>query len=131
MMYNPSETSEHGKAEEAQWVRILSSGDPCQGMVLVLAQKMCTAFHEFAPAFRAHSLMESQLPFFRERLAKRIERVLFVMDNNSLSSNAGYADLKELCHLTRSAQTMNALAGLEEKIHSASHALADAFDKSQ
>jgi hypothetical protein len=56
--------------------------DPAKGMTLVLGQKLCTAFHEFEPAWRAGALDERQLPFFRERLTKRIKRVLITMKNN-------------------------------------------------
>jgi hypothetical protein len=56
MEYKTTETSPHGRDEELQWVRLLSSGDPVKGMALVLIQKMCTAFHEFEPAWRAGAL---------------------------------------------------------------------------
>jgi hypothetical protein len=36
MKYEATETSPHGRDEELQWVRILSSGDPAKGMMLVL-----------------------------------------------------------------------------------------------
>jgi len=103
MKYEATETSPHGRDEELQWVRILSSGDPAKGMMLVLGQKLCTAFHEFEPAWRAGALNERQLPFFRERLTKRIKRVLITMKNNGLDTLAGFAELEALARETEAA----------------------------
>jgi hypothetical protein len=78
-------------------------------MMLVLGQKLCTAFHEFEPAWRAGALNERQLPFFRERLTKRIKRVLITMKNNGLDTLAGFAELEALVRETEAAQTMDEL----------------------
>ena len=77
------------KAEELQWARILASGDPANGMVLVLGQKM---------------------------------------KNNDLDSITGYAELIELGRATEAAETMDALARLEEKAHAINHTLCDSLE---
>ena len=128
MEYKTTETSPHGKAEELQWAYILSSGDPVKGMVLVLGQKMCTAFHEFEPAWRAGALNDQRLVFFRERISKRIKRVLIAMRNNGLDSIAGFAELEELARVTEAAETMDALARLEEKAHAINHTICDSLE---
>ena len=128
MEYKTTETSLHGRAEELQWARILSSGDPAKGMVLVLGQKMCTAFHEFEPAWRAGALNDQRLAFFRERISERIKRVLIVMKNNGFDSIAGFAELEELVRATEAAETMDALARLEEKAHAINHAICDSLE---
>ena len=128
MEYKTTETSPHGRAEELQWAHILSSGDPAKGMVLVLGQKMCTAFHEFEPAWRAGALNDQRLSFFRERISKRIQRVLITMRNNGLDSIAGYTELEELGRATEAAEAMDDLARLEEKAHAISHTIGDSLE---
>jgi hypothetical protein len=128
MDYQPTAQGEHGRAEEAQWVRLVSSGDPVKGMVLVFVQKLCTAFHEFDPAWRAGALNEQQLPFFRARLAGRIIKVLEVMRANRLETLAGFTELEGLLQMTESAATMQVLADLAEEIHAVNHALSDALE---
>ena len=128
MEYKTTETSPHGRAEELQWARILSSGDSAKGMVLVLGQKMCTAFHEFEPAWRAEALNDQRLAFFRERISKRIKRVLITMKNNGLDTIAGFAELEELARATEAAETMDALAKLEEKAHAINHTICDSLE---
>jgi hypothetical protein len=128
MEYKATETSLHGRDEELQWVRLLSTGDPVKGMALVLIQKMCTAFHEFEPAWRAGALNAQQLPFFRKRLTGRIERVLTVMEANHLTVVNGFARLEELARATQTAATMDALADLAEQVHTISHTICDALE---
>ena len=128
MEYKTTEASPHGRAEELQWAHILSSGDPAKGMVLVLGQKMCTAFHEFEPAWRAGALNDQRLSFFRERISKRIQRVLITMRNNGLDSIAGYTELEELGRATEAAEAMDDLARLEEKAHAISHTIGDSLE---
>ena len=127
--YTPTAQGEHGQAEELQWVRLLSSGDPAKGMLLVFIQKLCTAFHEFDPAWRAGALNEGQLPFFRSRLAGRIKRVLEVMRANDLAALAGFAELEGLLRVTESAGSMETLAGLAEQVHAVNHTLSDALEQ--
>jgi len=128
MEYRVTETNPHGRDEELQWARILSSGDPAKGMTLVLGQKLCTAFHEFEPAWRAGALNEQQLPYFRERLAKRARRVATMMRNNGLDTIKGFAELEALVHATEAAQTMDELASLAEKAHAINHAICDSLE---
>lgn len=126
--YKPIAQGEHGQAEELQWVRLLSTGDPVKGMLLVFIQKMCTAFHEFEPAWRAGALNEQHLAYFRQRLAGRIERVLEALRANGLESLKGYAELAQLERATRSAATLGELAALAEPVHAVNHTLSDALE---
>ena len=128
MAYKTTEQNPHARDEELQWVRLLSSGDPAKGMTLVLGQKLCTAFHEFEPAWRAGALDERQLPFFRERLTKRTRRVVAMMRNNGLDTIKGFAELEELVHATETAATMDELASLAEKAHAINHTLCDSLE---
>ena len=129
MEYKTTETNPHGRDEELQWVRLLSSGDPVKGMVLVLIQKMCTAFHEFEPGWHAGALNDQQLPFFRERLTNRVQRVVTMMRNNGLDTVKGFDELEELVHLTQAAQTMSELAELAEKAHAINHIICDSLER--
>lgn len=126
--YQTTTTNPHGLEEEQQWVRILASGDPVKGMLLVIVQKMCTAFHEFEPAWHAGAVKESELPYFRQRLANRIERVLVTLRNNGLTSLAGAEELRQLEARARSAETMGALANMAEEVHAANHVICDALE---
>ena len=128
MEYKVTETNPHGRDEELQWARILSSGVPAKGMALVLGQKLCTAFHEFEPAWRAGALDEQRLPFFRERLTRRIKRVVAMMKNNRLDTIKGFAELEELVHSTEAAATMDELASLAEKAHAINHTICDSLE---
>lgn len=128
--YQPLSTNQHGRDEELQWARLLSTGEAAQGMALVVIQKLCTAFHEFAPAWRAGGLNEQQLPFFRSRLAARTRRVLDVMALNGLDALDGVAELKGLLQTIESAPTLAQLANLAETIHAVDHRLTDALEES-
>jgi 2-iminoacetate synthase ThiH len=128
MEYKTTETNPHGRDEELQWVRLLSSGDPVKGMTLVLIQKMCTAFHEFEPAWHAGALNNQQIAFFRERLTNRVKRVLTMMRNNGLDTVKGFAELEELVRSTQAAQTMSELAGLAERAHTINHTICDSLE---
>ena len=129
MIYQTMESSPHGKVEEEQWVRLVSSGDPVKGMLLIALQKMCTAFHEFEPAWRANALNSAQLPYFRDRLTKRIERVLIMLKNHTLDTLAGSDDLQNLKQTLQAAKTMEAVAELTEKAHAISHTICDSIER--
>ncbi len=119
----------HGRNEELQWARIFGSGEAVSGMVVVFLQKMCAAFHEFEPAYRAGGLNESALPFFRQRLAGRVRVVLATMENNGLQGLNGYAELTRLEQAALAAESLAALAELAEPIHMANHAVTDAMEE--
>jgi hypothetical protein len=119
----------HGRSEELQWARIFASGDPVKGMVVVFLQKMCAAYHEFEPAYRAGGLNEGALPFFRQRLAARVGVVLTVLDNNGLHELPGYAELARLRRATEAAASLADLANLAEPIHLANHTVTDALEQ--
>ena len=121
---------EHWRQEEFQWARILATGHPAKGMVLLYLQKACTAFHEFAPAFQAGALRDDKLEFFRKRLANRLKHLLTTMHNNSLDYLDGAAELTKILQAIESAATMDALAELAEELHTAGHTLLDALEQS-
>jgi hypothetical protein len=98
-------------------------------MVLLYIQKACTAFHEFEPALKQGVLKEEQVDFFRRRLAKRVAHILDTMKNNSLDKINGAADLEGILRAVESANTLDELAELTEKMHSANHTLLDSLEK--
>ena len=126
--YKTTIEDEHWRNEEFQWARILSSGNPAKGMVLLYIQKACTAFHEFEPAWKEGALKHGQVEFFRLRLAKRVRHVLVTMKNNSLDTINGAAELAEILRSIESAKTADELAGLTEKVHDVNHLLLDSLE---
>ena len=127
--YRTTVQDEHWRNEEFQWARILAEGHAAKGMVLLYLQKACTAFHEFEPAFRAGALDPVRLDFFRKRLATRLGHLLTTMKNNSLDGLAGAEDVGEIRRATESAQSMEDLADLTERLHAAGHVLLDALER--
>ena len=97
-------------------------------MALLFIQKLCTAFHEFEPAWRKGSLNERHLDYFRDRLAARARRVLETLENNGLDTIGGALDLAKLLHAIESARTMDELAGLAEEVHAVNHTLCDSLE---
>ena len=91
--YQPVATDSHGLEEELQWARLLASGDPARGMALVTIQKLCTAFHEFAPAWEHGALSPSSLDYFKARLIARTVRVLDTLRTNELGKIRGYGEV--------------------------------------
>ncbi|MBP8912204.1 MAG: hypothetical protein KBI32_11945 [Phycisphaerae bacterium] len=127
--YRTTVQDEHWRNEEFQWARILAEGHAAKGMVLLYLQKACTAFHEFEPAFRAGVLDPAGLDFFRRRLATRLGHLLATMKNNGLDGLAGAADVGEIRRATESAQRLEDLADLTERLHAAGHVLLDALER--
>ncbi|MBN2317242.1 MAG: hypothetical protein JXM79_25175 [Sedimentisphaerales bacterium] len=126
--YKTTVEDPHWRDEEFQWARILSEGNPAKGMVLLYTQKVCTAFHEFEPAFKAGVLKPGQVEFFRQRLAGRIKQVLVTMKNNGLDTLNGAAELAKLLRCVESAESQDELAELTEKIHAVNHVLFDSLE---
>ena len=127
--YKTTVADEHWRNEELQWARILSSGKPARGMVLLYIQKACTAFHEFEPAWKEGALKQGQVDFFRRRLAKRIRHVLVTMENNDLNRINGAAELADILRSIESAKTVDELAELTEKVHTVNHLLLDSLEE--
>ena len=128
--YKTTVADEHWRNEELQWARILSSGSPARGMVLLYIQKACTAFHEFEPAWKEGVLEQGRVDFFRRRLANRVRHVLVTMENNGLDTINGAAELAEILRSIESAKTADELAELTEKVHTVNHLLLDSLEKS-
>lgn len=127
--YQTQSPEGHGRDEETQWARIVSSGKAAQGVAVIVIQKMGTAFHEFESAWRAGALNDSQFPFFRERLAGRVRKTLQVLRANDLHKLSGVAELEAVLFTIESARTMARLADQAEKVHQANHTLSDALEK--
>ena len=128
--YKTTVADEHWRNEELQWARILSSGSPARGMVLLYIQKACTAFHEFEPAWKEGVLKQRRVEFFRRRLANRVRHVLVTMENNGLDTINGAAELAEILRSIETAKTADQLAELTEKVHTVNHLLLDSLEKS-
>jgi hypothetical protein len=126
--YRTTIEDEHWRNEELQWARILAEGHPARGMVLLYLQKACTAFHEFEPAFKAGALDDTRLDFFRQRLANRLKHLLTTMKNNGLDTLDGAVELAEILRHVESAQSMEALSELTERLHTTGHLLLDALE---
>jgi len=129
--YKTTVADEHWRNEELQWARILSSGSPARGMVLLYIQKACTAFHEFEPAWKEGVLKQGRVDFFRRRLANRVRHVLVTMENNGLDTINGAAELAEILRSIETAKTADELAELTEKVHAVNHLLLDSLEKKQ
>jgi hypothetical protein len=127
--YIPQSQNGHGREEELQWARIIGSGEVVNGMVIIFLQKMCAAFHEFDPAYRAGALNEIALPYFRDRLSKRVQSVLNTLQNNGLDQIVGYDQLVQLKRLAETAGSLKDLADLGEPIHRANHIVTDGLEK--
>ncbi len=127
--YKTTIKDEHWRNEEFQWARILSSGNPAVGMVLLYIQKACTAFHEFEPAWKEGALKQQRIDLFRQRLATRVTHVLTTMQNNALDSIKGAAELGEILRSIESSKTMAELAELTEKLHAVNHLLLDSLEE--
>lgn len=127
--YKTTVEDEHWRNEELQWARILSSGNPARGIILLYIQKACTAFHEFEPSWKEGALDEKKVEFFQKRLAKRVRQILVTMENNGLDKINGAAELKEVLRQIESAKSLDELAGLTEEIHSVSHLLLDSLEE--
>jgi hypothetical protein len=126
--YKTTTTDKHWRDEEFQWARILSQGNPAKGMVLLYLQKACTAFHEFEPAFKVGAVKPAQVEFFRRRLAARVKRVLVTMQNNALDKINGAAELSGILKSIESAEILEELAELTEKLHAVNHTLLDSLE---
>ena len=126
--YKTTVEDEHWRDEEFQWARILSQGNPAKGMVLLYIQKACTAFHEFEPAVKAGAVKPEQVEFFRRRLAERVRRIVVTMRNNARDKINGAVELVEILESIESAETVNELAGITERLHVVSHKLFDSLE---
>jgi hypothetical protein len=127
--YIPLSHNPHGLEEEQQWVRLLITGDPVKGMVVIFLQKMCAAFHEFEPAFQAGALAQNSLNHYQKRLASRVEAVLTVLHNNGIDQLAGVSELESLRQSTLAAQSLLELARLAEPVHQANHKITDSLER--
>jgi hypothetical protein len=123
--YRTTVQNAHARDEYLQWARILSQANPVHGMLLVFVQKLCTAFHEFAPAWQEGALSEQALPFIRQRLSARTRTVLDALVDNDLGTADVAADLGRLLASIEAAGSMKEIADLSEQVHVLGHAVCD------
>lgn len=129
MTYVPTSEGGHGYDEELQWARVVAHQQEARGVALIFIQKLCTAFHEFEPAWRGGALSLTCLEHFRDRLAGRARRVLAVLDANGLGTIQGVPQLRSLIEAIESATNADMLAALAEPVHGVSHTLTDALER--
>ena len=128
MDYVTTGKTEHSRREEMQWAAIAASPDAAAGMALVVIQKLCTAFHEFEPAWEQGVLKPDALEHFRGRLSARARRILRVMEANGLAHLEGVETLRHLLEEIAAAESLAALAALTEPVHAVNHTLVDALE---
>jgi len=128
MEFQSQAQTAHRREQEDQWARILSAGRPVEGMVLLFVQKLCAAFHEFEPAWRAGALNAGGLLHVRKRLAARVRRVLDALRAHGLDGLTGASDLAALLQQIEGAATMKGLIALSEEMHDISHTLYDGLE---
>jgi hypothetical protein len=121
----------HAREEYLQWARILSRGDPVHGMLVVFVQKLCTAFHEFEPAWQGGLLDERALGHCRERLSARIKTVLDALLENGLGATAMAGEFRCLLESVEAAGSMEELAHLSETVHLLGHSVCDWLEQGE
>ncbi len=127
--YLTSVADPHERDEEQQWGRILASGNPVAGMILVFTQKFCTAVHEFGPAFKSGLIEDSTLWFYRNRLSMRLKKVLDIIHTNVVAANLPTGQLESLLEEVDGAESTAELDALVEPVHLAGHAVCNALKK--
>jgi len=120
-LFKSSAGDRHEFNEEMQWARILSASIPSHGMLLIFVQKLCAAFHEFAPLAEEGALREESSAFVRKRLAARIGKVLAVADDNGLGGLPGVSSLRRLERETLCGEGPLDLPSLSERVHRINH----------
>jgi hypothetical protein len=129
MTYVPTSEGEHGRDEELQWARVVAHSDPARGVALIFIQKLCTAFHEFEPAWRAGALNIVALEHCQRRLAGRARRVLQLLEANNLGAIDGVDQLRLMVASIEAAGSLELLAALAEPVHDLNHRLTDALER--
>jgi hypothetical protein len=125
MAYVSSATDQHEYDEEYDWVKILTSAPETAGMLLVVVQKLCTAFHEYGPLARAGIVDSSSWEFIRERLSNRISKVIQVAEDNNFGSLTGIEELRSLLDNVKNIAEMPDLFELAEETHQINHHICD------
>ncbi|MBN1351903.1 hypothetical protein JXJ21_21025 [candidate division KSB1 bacterium] len=129
MEYKTTTEDAHLRAEELQWAKILASGNPVYGMLLVLVQKLCTAFHEFEPAWHGGHIKAQSFQFYKDQLVARLDKVIVMARINQLDALNGMRELKYHAEVLDGATSCEALANLTEKIHEVNHVISDALEQ--
>ncbi len=127
--YVAIQDTDHEYKEECQWADILATNSSAAGMLLLYIQKLCTAFHEFEPAWKAGALNEHATTFVRERLAQRIDTVLAVARANGLDNLTGLDDLRSIRRTIGEARTLQDVLGQTARLHEVNHVICNNLEK--
>jgi hypothetical protein len=131
MNYTSTAADPHWHDEEMQWARVLATGDASRGMTIVFMQKLCTAFHEFEPLYRAGFIDERATDLARQRLGERVRMTIRVMETNGLSMSDGFAGLVALLERVEKAKSLKELAELTDMVHALGHEVCEGVELKQ
>ena len=129
MAYKSSATDQHEFIEEHDWVEIISTGPETYGMLLIFVQKLCTAFHEYGPAYQTGVINTKDWSFVCDRLANRISKVIKVAYDNDLGTLKGIDELRVLLQNMLTTPEMPDLMELAEEVHRINHHICDELMK--
>lgn len=129
MTYISSATDQHEFIEEHDWVEIISSGPETYCMLLIFVQKLCTAFHEYGPAYQAGIINPQDWTFVCDRLANRISKVIKVAYDNNLGELKGIDELRVVLQNLLANPEMPDLMELAEEVHQITHHIYDELMK--
>ncbi|MBT7065806.1 MAG: hypothetical protein HN919_05860 [Verrucomicrobia bacterium] len=129
MKYVAPDGSEHMRDEERQWLDIVSDPDPVKGMLLVFIQKLCSAFHELAPALDSGALGEVNLEYLSGRLGARADAVIERLRLNGLASIDGAEALVDLRSRLSTTTTSAEIIQMSEEVHLINHRLCDTLQQ--
>lgn len=118
----------HIATEEAEWRKILSSGDEKIGMILLHSQKLCAVAHEIEAAIKNNQISKTNTTYFAKRLAGRVNSVLQLMisEKENYKVKSSFAELsKALEALEDTDESYETIKNLILKIHSLTHQLSD------
>lgn len=125
MKYVSSEDNKHEYDEEFDWAKILESGPVAHGMLLIFVQKLCTAFHEYGPLDHQGTFEADDWSFISDRLAKRIDKVIEVAEDNGLGFLKGIGELKGVLETVGNLDDFPDLMELAEEVHQINHHICD------
>ena len=115
---------DHIKKEEDQWKKIISSGNPEVGLILIMGQKLCALTHEVETVIKESSF---EIVFWANRLINRIDALLDKLVESGLEDFDvfnKFIEIKEKLQKIKGVNDFN-----PEEIHQASHALCGELEK--
>ena len=119
--------SDHMMEEERQWLEIVSDPNPIKAMLLVFIQKLCSAFHELAPAVEKGAVKNESIPYIAHRLVSRADSVIERLKLNGLLDIDGAKDLVDLRDRLGATENLSDIVEMSEEVHLINHRLCDAL----